>query len=522
MRRFQRARVRCVQRGAHRAPVRVLAASATAIAALIAMTGVAWSQPTSELPAGTECPALYVLGIQPAEETSPDAASTTDTGMLGTMFRPLLAETGTKVQRAYVALDATAATGSLSAAGDGYTRAISAAADRLVESATRVLQKCPDTLLGGAGYAQGAHALSEFSRRVGTGATAIPADHIAGIALIANPARQRDSEVLPGRPGQTTPTAPPSLPDSAVSAITLPNTRLAGGGIAAALGSHAIGSASYGTLTGRVADLCAPGDLACNTPDHAALLQVVSNVAARADLHDPIAAISTIATAMAQTIYTTAINVVTDDVQGTSLDQISYAPEKSISQRLAEASDPRTQIPGPNDAIQALMKLGTIAFNSAVTIAEKVITPATVAELIGIGLVDPVGALATLGTKLAAAAVELIPPATGTRLVQQAFDAVRDNITDNADLVDIGLLTQAADVIGRRADYGASSNGQQSLMTVAAHWFAALADSRDQHPPDSSVTPSPAGVTTPASVPSGEPHTPSTHRVAPPEELPAN
>jgi hypothetical protein len=459
------------------APRRAFCAVAIASAVATAVSAAATAQPPVPIPAGSDCPALYVLGIQPAEETSPDAAPTTDTGMLGTLFQPLLAEAGSKVQRVYVPYAGTTSAPVRTDAGsDTYDRTVSAAVDRLSDTASRVVEQCPTTLIAGAGYAQGAQALAEFARRVGAGTSAVPADRVAAIALFANPVRRQDDATLPGAPGRLTPSTPPQVPATAVSAITLPSPPPHGAGMAAALGDDTAGPSGYGALTGRVADLCAPGDLACDTPDHAALLRVVSNIASRADLHDPIAAISTIAAAMAETVYSTAVGTINDDMSGTTLDQLDYAPTKSISQRLAEASDPRTPVPGPAEAFQALFKLGTIAFNTVTAVAQKVLTPATIAELITVGLVDPIAAVTTLGTKLADAVVDLVPPSTGTHLVTEAFDTIRDNITDNADLFDIGMLTKAADTIARRADYGASSTpDQQSLMSVAAHWFAALA-----------------------------------------------
>ncbi|MCC3316678.1 hypothetical protein [Nocardia africana] len=62
-------------------------------------------------------------------------------------------------------------------------------------------------------------------------------------------------------------------------------------------------SAGFGLLAGRVADLCAPGDLACDAPTGSPLTQTVKNIAAQSNLGDPVAAISTIAQALAATTW---------------------------------------------------------------------------------------------------------------------------------------------------------------------------------------------------------------------------
>ena len=52
-----------------------------------------------------DCPDLYALGVQGTTETSPDAPVKADTGVLGTIMSPMLAqarEIGASVDRAYV------------------------------------------------------------------------------------------------------------------------------------------------------------------------------------------------------------------------------------------------------------------------------------------------------------------------------------------------------------------------------------------------------------------------------------
>ena len=69
------------------------------------------------------------------------------------------------------------------------------------------------------------------------------------------------------------------------------------------------------------------------------------------------------------TTIKTAVPVINEDVHGTTLANLSLSPQKSLSQRLAEASDPRTPLPSATDAVAALFKLGTIGLNAAITVA---------------------------------------------------------------------------------------------------------------------------------------------------------
>ena len=105
------------------------------------------------------------------------------------------------------------------------------------------------------------------------------------------------------------------------------------------------------------------------------------------------------------------------------------------------------------------------------------LTPANLAELATVGLANPVAAAGLLGTKLLDATVKLVPPATTSRLAQQAFTAVRDNVTDNAELLNIATLVRYGDMIARHNSYGSTPTTAtgESPVGFVADWFAALA-----------------------------------------------
>ncbi|WP_216918045.1 cutinase family protein [Nocardia noduli] len=453
------------------------------------------------------CPALYVLGVQGGEEG--DVATGSDTGALGQVFGPLSAAAGKSVQRAYIPYGQSADGSAMP-----YDDAVTAAAEHLEQAAARVQTRCPATRLAVAGYAHGAAAADRFAARVGAGASTVSADRVAAVALLANPARALGAPTLPGRPQTNTPSAAPGTAGTHVSTITLLNPRLTGAGITAT----ATAPSDYGTLTGRVADLCVGGDATCDTAPGSPLASTVANIAARSDLRDPIAAISTIATALSTTVFTTAVGVVNEDLSGTSLDQLSYQPAKPLGQRLAEASAPTATAPSQTDALSALFKLGTIGLNAAISVARTVLTPATVAELATVGMADPLAAVGVLGAKLAAAVVQLVPPQTASRWVNDAFEAITSTVTAPDQLYTLAGSAQYSDTTGRHGSYTdvpATGTGESTLRTVSA-WFTALArDLADTTPTTASTvasttrTPS-ATAPSPSSSPSA-----STSSVAP-------
>lgn len=420
----------------------------------------------AEVPLGETCPALYVLGVQGPEEAPADAATTTDSGALGQFFTTLLARAGDLVQRSYIRYGY-----SDDGAALAYEQAVTTATDRLSASATEIVERCPATRLAVAGYGQGAAAVSAFADEIGTGSGVVAPDKVAGTVLFANPTRSSAS-VFPGRPGQTTPSAAPGTAGTEVSRIEFSDTTAAGG---SGIAGQAV--VDYGELSGRVADLCTSGDLTCDAPADTALTTTVKNIAAQSDLRDPIAAISTIAQALAATVWKTAEGVVTEDLSGTSLDQLSYEPTKTLGQRLTEASDPTTPMPGVGDALSVLFRLGTIGLNTVIAVAEKVFTTSTIAELATVGLANPVAALASLGAKVVDAIVDLIPPQTALGWVDQAFTAITTTVSDEADLYTLATRTEYSSTSGRHGSYttaAANSSGTPPL-TLAADWFAALA-----------------------------------------------
>ncbi|MEU4315392.1 cutinase family protein [Nocardia sp. NPDC024068] len=431
--------------------------------------------PATELSVSS-CPALYALGIQGTGESSPDAAPTTDTGMLSTVFRPLLAAAPEQglVDRAYVPYESSFG-GVDGGSATPYSDSVTGGLMRLRSMAGSVAERCPETRFAVVGYSQGAHVASVFAQEVGQGQGALPPEKIAAVALIGDPTRNPGAPLFPGAPGKANPDPAPGTEGTLIAEIAaLPQSPAAGGGIAPNRDS----AENFGALTGRVASFCAAGDLACDAPEGAPILKAVAGVAGQMKLSggDPIASLTSIAQALAFTSIKTATKVVNEDISGTSLATLNISPKKSISERLADAADPRTPLDIPA-AMRAMLKVGMIGLNAVVTVVRTVLNPAAIAELATAGLANPPAALLLLGTKLLGAIPQLIPPTTGIRLVSQAFDSVIENITDNSELLNTTTWVRYWDTIQRHQAYGnasISATGDAPTRFIA-DWFAAAA-----------------------------------------------
>ncbi|MGW5224546.1 cutinase family protein [Nocardia niigatensis] len=438
-----------------------------------------------------KCPALFALGVQGTGESSPDAAVTTDTGMLSEVFRPMMAAASDAglVDRAYVPYEASFG-GAVSISTTTYTQSVSGGLDRLRSMAKQVTDRCPNTKLAIAGYSQGAHVASQFAQEVGAGKGTVPAERIAAVALFGDPNRNANAPLFPGKPDQKLPTAAPGTDGKSVAALgDPPATKTASG---AGIAPDSATLENFGSLVGRVAEFCTEGDLACDTPVGAPLVRTVANIAGQTEISagDPIGSLKSIAEALAFTSIKTATTVVNNDVSGNSLTDLSYQPQKSISQRIADASNPSTQVDIPG-AFQALLKVGTIAINSIVAVAKNILTAANITEIATAGLANPLAGLAVFGAKLVGAVTTLVPPTTISRLTTQAFTAVTQNVTDNKDLLDIITWVRYWDT-AQKHDYTHAQGAGfgESPTDWVGQWFAAVAHDL-------------SGSATPGAIPSG-------------------
>ncbi|WP_280265245.1 cutinase family protein [Nocardia wallacei] len=363
---------------------------ACALLAGLAASLLATSVPAEGSPAEADpgCPVLWVLGVQGTGQSSPGASRTDDTGVLGALLGPVAAAVPGLVQHTYIPYPA--GFGGIPGAGGGperYVDSVTTAVAELGATATQIVERCPATSLAMVGYSQGAQIVSQTARAIGAGNGPVGADHVAAIALYANPERRADTQVFPGRPGQLTPDPAPGTGGSAVAAVQLTSAPASGSGIAA-------DDAEYGALTGRVADICVDGDLACSAPERAALLRAGALIAAQADLSNPIAAVTSLQQVLSAALGSAWTTVVLDDV-AVGLGTVDYAPRKPLSQRLIDAADPRIAAPPPERAAEAEKRWNQITATVAAHPGEVVKLAGQLAAAWGqlvadnSGLVDP-------------------------------------------------------------------------------------------------------------------------------------
>ncbi|WP_225730473.1 MULTISPECIES: cutinase family protein [unclassified Nocardia] len=377
-----------------------------------------------------------------------------------------------KVDRAYVPYQA-AFGGVNGGAAVPYSESVAGGIERTRQMVRDEAARCPNTAFAIVGYSQGSHVASMFVQEVGQGHGVVPAEKIAAAALFADPTRNPNAPLFPGAPGRDRPEPAPGTAGDAVRALpALPQPTATGGGI----GPQRDVATDFGALTGRVASWCTVGDLACDAPSGAPILRVVTNIVGQSDLHDPLTALRSVSEALAFTAFKTTVNVVDQDVSGTSLASLSLNPRESLSQRMAEASDPRTAV-DPSAVIRALFKVATIGLNAVSTVARSVLTPGNIAEMVSAGMVNPAAGLAVLGAKVAAAVTELIPPATTSRLVQQAFTAIEQNALDNKDLLDLATWSKFSNTISAHMSYQTTPVAAGATAASATvDWLVALAE----------------------------------------------
>lgn len=402
----------------HRA--RILSAAAV-VATAVGLATAATAGPAAAVPIGPGCPALYVLGVQGTGQSSPTADPLADTGVVGALIAPVLSAAPGLVQRSYISYGAGFGGAVPGGGPDPYVVSVTDARNQLDAAAAQIADACPNTMIAGIGYSQGAQAISSFARDVGAGAGPVAPERIAGIALYAHPDRAPDAPIFPGRPGQTVPDPAPGTSGAAVAGVQITNLPAGGGGIAD-------GATSYGALTGRVADICTDGDLACSAPERAALLRVGAEIAAQADLRDPLAAINSLAAVFSAALGDTWTTVVLGDFR-VGAGAVDYAPQLSLAARLIDAADPRIPAPSPHDIGAAAAKWNEIT--------------ATVAA-------NPIGLLPKLAGQLGAAWGQLV--------------------ADNADLVNPAVWARFADTVARHNNY--AINGQ---LASGIAWMVALA-----------------------------------------------
>ncbi|WP_148262664.1 cutinase family protein [Hoyosella subflava] len=458
------------------------------------------------------CPGLYVLAMQGTGQSSPSAPVKTDTGALSEVLSPFLdraRRAGVQVDRAYVPYPAGFG-GMVPGGPEPYIDSVAKGVDNLESAAERVLADCPGTRIAAIGYSQGGHVASRFLSEIGSGASSIPASAVAAGAVFGSPTRGAGAGPFPGTQSAS-PAPVPGTGGEAVRSLPEPSYIAPEG---AGIGPEEDIAADYGLLTGRVAEFCTPGDLACDAPVKAPIARAVVQVAGQTAIGgDPIVALETIGRSLSSSAFTVAVDTINEDIQvpGNALENLSIEPTKSISERVAAATAPNASIPAPDEALAALTKVGLVAANAVISVAQKVITPETIAQIAAVGLAHPPAAFAVLAAKVGEAAVEVIPPATVSRVVQQTFDIVSAELEENEDLFDLQALSTYARNPAAHGSYGSVpiTAGGWSPTKFVAEWLTAAASDIEAR-----TGTKPSETTAPAT-PSPQPSTTSHSSTAP-------
>ncbi|WP_245665745.1 cutinase family protein [Nocardia sienata] len=403
-----------MNRTRHRAVAALVAGVCLAAVAVVSI-------PASAAPIGSECARLHIFGVQGTGQSSPTADPSTDSGVVGALIAPVLAAAPGLVTRSYIPYSAGFGGAVPGGGAAPYTVSVAEARNRLDTAVTQLADTCPETAIAAVGYSQGAQAVSWFARDIGAGSGPVPAEQIAGIALYANPDRTHSSPVLPGRPGQSSPDPAPGTSGEAVAGVQMSAPVAPGSGIAER-------GTGYGTLTGRVADFCAERDLACSAPDRAALLRLGAEIAARADLRDPLAAVNSLAALLSAALGDAWTTVLLNDFHLTP-GRVDYQPTVPLAQRLIDAADPRLPTPGPAEHTAASARWNAIT--------------ATVAT-------NPLNVVPALVGQLGAAWGQLL--------------------ADNAALLDPAVWVRFAGTVAAHTDYATGG-----LLVSGAAWMTALA-----------------------------------------------
>ncbi|WP_232330648.1 cutinase family protein [Nocardia fusca] len=355
------------------AKARRRAAGAALGAGLSLAASLTLARPAAATPPSLGCPGLHVFGVQGTGQSSPTADPTADTGVIGALLSPVMAAVPGLATRSYIPYSAGFG-GVVPGGGPApYTVSVAEARHSLVAAVTQLALDCPNTLIAGVGYSQGAQAMSWLARDIGAGAGPVSAERIAGIALYANPDRAPAAPVIPGRPGQAVPDPAPGTDGAAVARVQVASGVVSGSGIAER-------DTEYGALTGRVADICVEGDLACSAPGQAALLRWGAEIAAQADLRDPVAAVNSLHALFAAAFGDAWTTVLLHDFQ-VGPGRADYLPGMSLAQRLIDAADPRLLGPTPSDHAAAATRWNEIT--AAVAANPLAVLPALAGQLGG-------------------------------------------------------------------------------------------------------------------------------------------
>lgn len=438
---------------------------------------------TSASSSNSGCAPLHLLLVNGTTDSSPDAATDVDGGFFSQVAIPALVEAngdnGNKgvIDRSYVNYSASFGGKPGDQSKDTYEQSVQMGITNATEMLTDLASKCPDTQVFVGGYSQGAQVASALSREIGAGEGPIPADRFAGAALFSDPTRPAGSPVFASS-SQTAPAAAPGAKGDSVESVQVAATQTpAGGGIA----PETTGERSFGKVADRVASFCTAGDLACDTPADAPLARMVANIAGQSsmDTQDPVSILTSVGTALGQSVIYTGASVVNDNINFDSKAGAFTVKDSgtTVLNRMVAYSDPSKRQDGISEAVAAVTKIAGMGIAAAVTVAKDVLSPQSIAQIAAAGVAGPQAAIGVLGAKVLDATVKLVPPATIDKTVNLAFKEVKSGFADNKGLAKMATDTAYWDTIAKHGSYTSTPVGTkgQTPVELATDWILALA-----------------------------------------------
>jgi hypothetical protein len=441
------------------------------------------SSTTSASAADSGCTPLHLLLVNGTTDSSPDAPTDTDGGFFSQVVIPALVEAngdnGKKgvIDRSYVNYSASFGGKPGDQSKDTYEQSVQMGITNATAMLTDLASKCPDTQVFVGGYSQGAQVASALSREIGAGEGPISADRFAGAALFSDPTRPAGSPVFASS-SQTAPAAAPGAKGDSVESVQVAATATpAGGGIA----PETTGERSFGKVADRVASFCTAGDLACDTPADAPLARMVANIAGQSsmDTQDPVSILTSVGTALGQSVIYTGASVVNDNINFDSKAGAFTVKDSgtTVLNRMVAYSDPSKRQDGISEAVAAVTKIAGMGIAAAVTVAKDVLSPQSIAQIAAAGVAGPQAAIGVLGAKVLNATVKLVPPATIDKTVSLAFNEVKSGFADNKGLAKMATDTAYWDTIAKHGSYTTTpvGTGGQTPVELATDWILALA-----------------------------------------------
>lgn len=462
---------------------RTAVASMTAAAALLT-AGTAHAAPTDTTSSAAGCAPLHLVVVPGTTEIDENSSPDSDSGFFSRLTVPAMRDANSgdtpALDRSYVPYPASFGGKPGDRSADTYAASVQTGIDNAEAMIGDIAKKCPGTRVFVSGYSQGGQIASEVIREIGAGTGPIDADRFAGGALFSDPTRGQGEPVLGG--GDHAPAPAPGTTGDAVQSVQLAPAVAAsppaGGGIA-----PDPAEADFGAVADRVASYCTAGDLACDTPADAPAAKLVANIAGQSsmDTRDPVRILTDVSAAVGRSALLTSASVANDNIDFDSrAGRFEVTPaSETVLGKMAKYSDPTAVTDGEavDEAVGAVTKIAGMAIGAAITVAKDVITPETIGQLAAVGLANPPAALAVLATKVGAAAVKLVPPATIDSAVSVAFDEVTRTVDDNAGLAKLVTDTAYWNTAAKHGSYDSVPVGTrgETPVQLTVRWIVALA-----------------------------------------------